>query len=78
MENQLNKSMNNKNKKQIRNVSKKLFINLQSVLFGNTISDFKRTIGNIIKKKLFKSRYSRDLFLSELIRKKDKEWKRFG
>ena len=53
-------------KKQVKNLFNKLIVNKNSVLFGRNVKDL---TDNFIKKKLYKSRFSKDVFLSNLFKK---------
>ena len=56
-------------KKQIENTLNKLFFNKNSVFFGKNLLDLQNDkSGNLLKRKLFRSKFNKDVFLSNLIK----------
>ena len=53
-------------KKQVKNLIYKSFIDKSSILYGRNIKD---VTDNFIKNKLFKSKYTKDVFLYDLLKK---------
>ena len=56
-------------RKLVKNVVNKLFKNVNSVFFGLNIGDLQQLSRNYFSRKLFKSGFHRDVYLSSLLKK---------
>ena len=61
----------NENNIIVKNIVNKLFNNPQSVLFGKNLQDVRNLSRVFFTRKLFKSKFHRDLYLSSLLKKYD-------